>query len=92
MASMHEGGAMNGDSLASMLWSITRLQLQYEAVIAALEKKEPGFYHLVAEEMKQIQEQGRLLQIAVEIKHEIDQVSEWTWLKAQGIKPDTPQL
>jgi hypothetical protein len=86
------GGVMSGESLASLVWCLTRLQLQCEAVIEALEKKEPGFRNLVAEEMKELREQGRILQIAAETKHEIDQVSDWSWLKSHGIDPNSPKV
>lgn len=83
---------MNGDSGTSLVWCLIRLQLQCESVIAALEKKEPGFRNLVSEEMRHLREQGRILQLAAETQHEIDQVSEWSWLKSNGINPDTPQI
>ena len=79
---------MNNDSLATLVWCFTRLQLQCEAVIAALDKKDPGFHQLVSEQMKQLRAEGRLLQIAAETKHEMDQVSDWSWLKSQGIDPN----
>ncbi len=79
---------MNNDSQATLVWCLTRLQLQCEAVIKALEMKDPGFRQSVAEHMNLLRAEGRLLQIAAETKHEMDQVSDWSWLKSQGIDPN----
>lgn len=80
---------MTDDSLAGIVWCLTRLQTQCEAVIMALEKQQPGFQQLVSEELQQIREGARLLQIATENKRELAQVSDWRWLKSQGIDPDS---
>ena len=45
-ADILKGKFMNDDSPASLVWCFTRLQLQCEAVIAAIEKKELGFRYL----------------------------------------------
>ena len=79
---------MNDDSVASIVWCLTRLQLQCEAVMLVLEKQQPGFRSLVSEELRQLREQGRVLQVATETKHEIEQISDWSRLKSQGIDPD----
>ncbi|MBX3332255.1 MAG: hypothetical protein KF722_17790 [Nitrospira sp.] len=61
-------------------------------MIVGLEMKEPRFRQLVNEEMKQLQAQQRLLQITAETKHEMDQVSDWSWLKSQGINPNSSTM
>lgn len=75
-------------SLPGILWGLTRLQVQCEAVIAALDRSQPGFHSLVAEEMKKIWADGRILQIFAENKREVDQASDSMWLKSHGIDPE----
>jgi hypothetical protein len=83
------GGVMNDDSLSSLIWSLTRLQSQCEAVIAALNKIHPGIDALVSAELKNQRESGRILEIGAEVKREFDAVKDWKWLKSQGIDPNS---
>jgi hypothetical protein len=78
---------MNDDSVAGVVWCLTRLHLQLEAVVMALEKLRPGFRNLVTQEQDQLRAQGSLLKFAAENKREVDQVSDWGWLKSEGIDP-----
>lgn len=54
---------MNDGSQAFLVWRLTSLQLQREAVIAALENKDPGFRTSVAEHIKQLGPERLLTEI-----------------------------
>jgi hypothetical protein len=56
---------MNDDAIAAIVWGLIRLQIQCEAVINAAEKDHPGISQSVSEELSNIREQGRLLQIGI---------------------------
>jgi hypothetical protein len=81
---------MKDHSLAGIVWALSRLQSQCEAVINALERQQPGFHGLVSEELHHIRENGRILEIGLENRREIEGVSDWSWLKSNRLDPDSP--
>lgn len=78
-------------SLPGIVWALTRLQIQIEAVITVLDALHPGFRQQVGQEIARGRDQGRLGAIGAETKREIEDASDWMWLKGEGIDPEPPK-
>ncbi|HKO31099.1 MAG TPA: hypothetical protein VJU54_08160 [Nitrospiraceae bacterium] len=82
-------------SLPGLIWVLTRLQLQNEALIALLGKERPGLKKRMEEELENLQESPRAAEVYAEKKREIEQAADGIWLLQQGISdisppPETP--
>jgi hypothetical protein len=75
--------------MSGIVWALTRLQAQCDAIVAALDRVQPGFYQVYVDEVMRIRSDGRLVRAFAETQREIAQASDWTWLKSQGIDPDS---
>ena len=77
-------------SLPGLIWALTRLQLQNEALIALLGKERPGLKKRMEEELENLQESPRAAEVYAEKKREIEQAADGIWLLQQGISDISP--
>ena len=77
-------------SLPGLIWALTRLQLQNEALIALLGKERPALRQRMQRELKNLQKGPRAAQVYAENKREIEQTADGIWLLQQGISDIPP--
>ena len=77
-------------SLPGLIWALTRLQLQNEALIALLGKERPALRKRVQSELENLQKSPRAAEVYAENKREIEQAADGIWLLQQGISDISP--
>jgi len=82
-------------SLPGLIWAITRLQLQNEALITLLGKERPALRKRMERELQNLRKTSRVSEVYAENKREIEQTADGIWLVEQGISdislpPETP--
>jgi hypothetical protein len=82
-------------SLPGLIWALTRLQLQNEALITLLGKERPALRKRMQQEMENLRKSSRVGEVYAENKREIEQAADGIWLLEQGISdipppPETP--
>jgi len=82
-------------SLPGVIWALTRLQLQNEALIALLGKERPALRKRIQQELKNLQNSPRAAEVYAENRREIEQAADGIWLQQLGISdisppPETP--
>lgn len=82
-------------SLPGLIWAITRLQLQNEALITLLGKERPALRKRMERELQNLRKTSRVSEVYAENKREIEQTADGIWLSEQGISdislpPETP--